>query len=193
MLLHRWVARIFGLQVIVHSVGYLVLYHDMGELAASETQPFWIWGIVATLAVCIMLVASMLYMRRWSYEVFLVVHIILAVFVLVGSWYHVELRFKRAWGYEMWLYAAFAVWFFDRVMRVLRIAKVGIRRAKITEVGAAFVRVDIEGVRWSAQPGYHAYAYFPTPQAPYSLGEPSFLGHTHSDASTVPPELRHRH
>lgn len=162
MLLHRWVARIFGLQVIVHSIGYLVLYQDEGVLAASETMPFWIWGTIATLAVCIMLVASLLYMRRWSYEVFLIVHIILAVFVIVGSWYHVELRFRRAWGYEQWLYAACAVWFFDRVIRVLGIAKVGIRHAKITEIGTAFVRVDIEGVRWSAQPGYHAYAFFPT-------------------------------
>lgn len=162
MLLHRWVARIFGLQVIIHSIGYLVLYKDMGVLVSSENKPFWVWGIVATLAVCIMLVASLLYMRRWSYEIFLIVHIILAVSVLVGSWYHVELRFRRAWGYEQWLYAAFAVWFFDRIIRVLRIAKVGIRRATTTEIGTAFVRVDIEGVIWSAQPGYHAYAYFPT-------------------------------
>ena len=169
VLVHRWVARMFGVQVIVHSIGYLVLYKDMGVLAASESEPFWIWGIVATLAVCIILVASLLYMRRWSYEVFLIVHIVLAVFVIVGSWYHVELRFRRAWGYEQWLYVACAIWFFDRILRLLRIAKVGIRHAKITEIGTAFVRVDIEGVRWSTQPGYHAYAYFPTlkPMTPW--------------------------
>ena len=169
MLLHRWVARIFTLQIVVHSITELVLYQDMGELATEQVQPYWIWGIVGTLAACIMVVASLLYMRRWSYEVFVILHIILAVFVIVGSWCHVEILFERAWGYEMWLYAACGVWFFDRLFRVLRIAKVGIRRSKVTEVGSAFVRVDIEGVRWSAEPGYHAYAYFPAvkPLAPW--------------------------
>lgn len=150
------------LEVIVHSLTELLLYQAKGELAAEQAQPYWIWGIVATLAVCIMLVASLLYMRRYSYEVFLILHIVLAVFVLAGSWYHIEILFERKWGYEYFLYLACAVWFFDRVMRVLRIAKGGIRRAKVTEIGSAFVRVDVEGLRWSPQPGSHAYAYFPT-------------------------------
>ena len=163
ILLHRWVARIFGIQVILHSITELVLYDNMGHLSEEQVKPYWIWGIVATLAVCIMLVASVLYLRRWSYEVFLMVHIIMAVFVLVGSWYHVELRFQRKWGYQYWLYAACAVWFFDRLLRVLRIAKVGIKRARVTELGSSgIVRLDIDGVRWAAQPGFHAYAHFPT-------------------------------
>ncbi|KAL3422965.1 ferric-chelate reductase [Phlyctema vagabunda] len=161
MLLHRWVARMFGLQVILHSIIELVLYIDMGSFKEETKLPYWIWGIVATLITCIMLVVSSLYFRRLSYEVFLISHIIMAVFVLVGSWYHVEYRFARKWGYEIWLYAAFAVWFFDRIVRVLRIAKVGIRQAKVTEVSSDTVRVDIKGVTWAATPGRHAYVYFP--------------------------------
>lgn len=163
ILLHRWIARIFGLQVIVHSIVELELYKDMGRLDVEQKEPYWIWGIVGTLATCIMLVASLLYMRRWSYEVFLLIHITMAVFVLVGSWYHVELLFRRRWGYEFWLYAACAVWFFDRLVRIIRMAKVGIRRAKVTEVGPDIVRIDVEGVEWGiVQSGLHAYAYFPT-------------------------------
>jgi len=104
----------------------------------------------------------MLVFRRMSYEAFLILHIVLAVFVLAGSWYHVELLFQRKWGYEAWIYAACAVWFADRVVRVLRVAKVGLRRAKVTNVGGGIVRVDIEGVRWAPRPGVHAYAHFPT-------------------------------
>lgn len=161
MLLHRWVARIFALQVIIHSIVELVLYIDKGSFEEETKLPYWIWGIVATLATCFMLVGSILCVRRWSYEVFLITHVILAVFVLVGSWYHVELLFSRRWGYEFWLYAAFAIWLFDYVLRVLRIAKVGVRRAKVTEIGSDIVRVDVEGVRWAAVPGLHAYAHFP--------------------------------
>jgi Ferric reductase like transmembrane component/FAD-binding domain len=162
LLLHRWVARIFGIQVLLHSILALALYIDTGSYPAEEKLPYWIWGAVGTVAVSIMLVASGLYVRRRSYEIFLITHIVLAVFVIVGCWYHVDLRFQRQWGYEMWLYAACAVWFFDRLARVLRILRTGVRRAKVADVGDGFVRVDVEGIRWGAAPGQHVYAYFPT-------------------------------
>jgi predicted ferric reductase len=134
----------------------------MGELATEQVAPYWIWGIVATLAVVIMLVVSQLYFRRLSYEIFLIVHIIMAVFVIAGSWYHVELLFTRKWGYEFWIYAACAVWFADRLMRVGRILKNGMKRSEITDVCEDVVRIDIKDVRWEAVPGRHTYAYFPT-------------------------------
>jgi predicted ferric reductase len=162
MLLHRWVARLFALQVILHSITELHLYRVRGELATEQVAPYWIWGIVATLAVVLMVVFSSLYFRQRSYELFLIVHIVLAVIVIVGSWYHVELLFTRKWGYELWLYAACAVWFSERLVRVLRILKNGFRRAEVKEVGEGIVRVDIKDIRWDAQPGKHTYAYFPT-------------------------------
>ncbi|KAM0276828.1 hypothetical protein ACHAQH_006363 [Verticillium albo-atrum] len=162
MLLHRWVARIFGIQVIIHSITALALYIDIGTYSEELVLPYWIWGCVATVAVVIMLLASNLYVRRQSYEVFLIVHILLAVFVIAGCWYHVDLRFERKFGYEMWLYAACAVWFFDRLVRVLRVLKAGVRRAKVVDVDGEVLRVDIPGIRWAATPGQHVYAYFPT-------------------------------
>ncbi|KAF2748707.1 hypothetical protein M011DRAFT_457430 [Sporormia fimetaria CBS 119925] len=161
MLLHRWVARIFALQVILHSIIELELYRARGDLATEQSAPYWVWGIVATLAVVIMVVISTLFFRKLSYEIFLIMHIILAVFVLVGSWYHVELLFQRKWGYEYWIYAACAVWFADRALRLLRVVKNGVRRAEVTAVTEDIVRVDIKNVRWDAVPGRHTYAYFP--------------------------------
>lgn len=162
LLLHRWVARIFVFQTLLHSVFLLVAYARNGILKSNENQPYWLWGIVGTVFACAMPVFSILYFRRWSYEVFLIYHIISAVFVIVGSWYHLIYRFGLTNSHEYWLYAACAVWFFDRLLRVLRIAKNGLRRAVVTEVGEDHVRVDLKGLRWSAKPGYHAYAYFPT-------------------------------
>ncbi|KAH6625273.1 ferric reductase like transmembrane component-domain-containing protein [Boeremia exigua] len=162
MLLHRWVARIFTLQIILHSILELILYKRKGSVDAEQKEPYWIWGIVATIASVIMIVISSLWFRRKSYEIFLIIHIILAVFVLAGSWYHVELLFSRRWGYEFWIYAACAVWFFDRGARVARILKNGMRRAEVTQVTHDIVRIDIKGVRWDATPGRHTYAYFPS-------------------------------
>lgn len=162
MLLHRWVARVFTLQVILHSILEFIMYKRKGSLDAEQKEPYWIWGIVATIACVIMVVISGLWFRRASYEVFLVLHIILAVFMLVGSWYHIELLFMRRWGYEFWLYAACAVWFFDRGARVARILKNGMRRSEVTQITDDIVRIDVKGVRWDASPGRHTYAYFPT-------------------------------
>ncbi|KAL8372553.1 hypothetical protein RB595_002067 [Gaeumannomyces hyphopodioides] len=160
VLLHRWAARLFGLQVVLHSALELVLYADMAMLDA-QTEAFWVWGCIATAATCLMLVLSVLAVRRLSYEVFLGLHVVLAVAVLVGSWYHVELRFRRQYGYEMWLYAACAVWASERLLRLLRVAKNGVRTAEVTPVAADVVRVDIPGITW-AGPGMHVYVYFPT-------------------------------
>ncbi|KAH6611938.1 ferric reductase like transmembrane component-domain-containing protein [Boeremia exigua] len=161
LLLHRWIARIFTLQAIIHSVTLLMAYQGSGGYAAEKNKPYWLWGIVATVLACAMLVLSVLWFRRLSYEVFLVLHIILAVFVIVGCWYHVILR----WGYNFydnWLYAAIAVWFFDRAVRVLRVLKNGMLYANVTEISDSYVRIDIPGVRWASKPGYIGYVGFPT-------------------------------
>lgn len=67
-------------------------------------------------------------------------------------------------GYEQWLYVAFGVWGLERLFRVLRVLKNGIRRAHIVDIGGDIVRVDIEGIRWGFQPGKVVYAFFPTLQ-----------------------------
>ena len=55
-----------------------------------------------------------------------------------------------------------AVWGFDRILRILRVMKNGVRRATVTDIGTDHVRIDIPGIRWASKPGYVAYAYFPT-------------------------------
>lgn len=157
LLLHRWVARIFALQVLLHSLLALPLYYP-----SEAKKEYWIWGAVATVAVMILVVASGLYVRLFVYEFFLITHILLSVFVIVGCWYHIKLWIGLTWGYETWLYAACAVWFFDRLARMGRILKAGLRRAKVTDLGGGYVRVDVIGIRWGSEPGKHVYTYFPT-------------------------------
>lgn len=187
LLLHRWIARIFAVQAIVHSITLLLCYQGSGSYPVESVKPYWSWGIVATVLTCAMLVLSVLYFRRLAYEVFLIFHIILAVFVIVGCWYHVILR----WGYNFydnWLYAAIAVWFFDRAVRVLRVFKNGMQYAHVTEVGDKYIRVDVSGVRWAAKPGYVGYVGFPTlhplrpwENHPFSINSSVlFRSHTHA-------------
>lgn len=153
------------LYVVVHSIIGLQVY---AHYARTE---WWIWGAVATLATVLLAVGSGLYVRAARYELFLISHIVLAVLVVVGCWYHlwgwyasmgISLPDSDTWGYEVWLYFAIAVWSFDRLFRAGRVLKNGARRAQVTDLGGGYVRVDIPCVRWGLAPGLHAYVCFPT-------------------------------
>lgn len=159
ILLHRWVARIFGILLILHSLFELALTVDQGEYKDEAVLPYWIWGSVATIAFSIMLISSVF--RRSAYEWFLISHILLAVISLVGVWYHLEYLFQAQWGYQYWLYLCFAIWGFDRVLRLGRIFKNGLNTAHVRPVGDSILRVDIEGIKWNPTPGQHAYVSFP--------------------------------
>ncbi|KAH7139164.1 ferric reductase like transmembrane component-domain-containing protein [Dendryphion nanum] len=191
IILHRWVSRIFAIHAIVHSITLLLTYQGTGSYASYSKEPYWLWGIVATVLTCAMLVLSHINFRRLAYEAFLILHIIFAVLVIVGCWYHVILK----WGfnfYDNWLFAACAVWFFDRLIRVLRVAKNGLRRAVITEIGSDHVRVDIQGMRWVSKPGHVGYVYFPTlnplrpwENHPFSINSTAIF---HSFRHSITPE-----
>ncbi|KAK3356341.1 ferric reductase-like transmembrane component [Lasiosphaeria hispida] len=171
-LLHRWVARLFMVYAVIHSITALQIYRFF------ENTSWWAWGIVATVLTVVMTVGSGLYMRKAQYELFLISHVALAVLVIAGSWYHLigwyaylgkTIARKNTLGYELWLYFAIAVWFFDRLVRFGRVVRWGPQKAAVTELGGGYVRVDVPGVRWGTEPGRHAFVHFPTlrPWAPW--------------------------
>ncbi len=162
MVLHRWVARIFTLQVLLHSIVAVVLYKEEGTYDMNVTMPYWIWGIVATMCCVILTFASGLYVRNFAYEFFLITHVVLSVILIVGCWYHAYDLYEFLGGYEYWIYAVSAVWFSDRLVRIARIAMYGPRLAKATDLGEGYVRIDVPGIRWGVEPGKHVYVYFPT-------------------------------
>lgn len=198
LLLHRWIARLFALHTILHSIFLWAARVQTGTYSADVKLPYWQWGILGTVFVCVMLVFSLLWMRQLSYEIFLLSHIIMAILLIVGSWYHLILRFGKTGSHEYWLYAAFAVWVFDRILRVVRIFKNGAQRATVTQIGTNHVRIDIPNIRIINKPGYHGYVYFPTVNPlrpwenhPFSINTSTFI---RSQTRTVPsPDSSLRH
>ena len=158
LLLHRWVAWIATLQAVLHSLIYLRIYVHTGTHNSESRLPYWVWGIVATLSMSLLLPASILPIRKRIYEFFLAWHVLLSISTLIGCYWHILERFQRQWGYENWLYIAIAIWGLERAMRLARIATKGIKTAQVTVIDDDYVRVDIEGVSGSG----HAYLYFPT-------------------------------
>lgn len=60
LLLHRWVARILTLQVLLHSIIELELYVYEGEYETELVHAYWIWGCVAIVACSVMVIISYL-------------------------------------------------------------------------------------------------------------------------------------
>ncbi|PPJ52662.1 hypothetical protein CBER1_10893 [Cercospora berteroae] len=159
MALHTWVAYICTIEAVLHSIIYLHIYVHLGTHATESRLPYWYWGIVATLGFCLLLPGSMPAIRKSVYEFFLTSHFTLALLSFVGCYLHIYYKFEHQWGYELFIYIVFAVWGFDRLMRLLRLVRNGVHHALVTVLDDGYLQVDIRS--YSGQ-GEHAYLYFPT-------------------------------
>lgn len=170
--IHRWVSRVATVQAIVHSIIYTLTYFWSGGAAAyyaEAAKAYYWWGIIATVALSIAITVSVLPIRLRAYEFFLITHILLAILAIAGCWYHVELRFKRRWGYEVWIYLAMAFWGFDRLMRFARVAWynewTGATPSIVEKIpGSDFLQITVfPGKRWinAMGPGKHTFLAFP--------------------------------
>jgi len=158
LLMHRWIASIATLQAVVHSAIYLQNRLDSGAYSMEATTPYWVWGSAATVALSLAIPMSILPLRKKMYEFFLLCHIALAVVTIAGCYLHIYYRFAHQWGYEVWILVAIAVWAYDRVARVARILRNGVRHAMVSVIDDDYVRVNIPGVTAEG----HVYLYFPT-------------------------------
>ncbi|KAH8656864.1 ferric reductase like transmembrane component-domain-containing protein [Ilyonectria robusta] len=169
--LHRWTARVAALQAVVHSIAYTLAYFEPGydgasAYAAKAAESFYWWGIIATIALCLATCFAILPLRVKFYECFLILHIVLVILALIGSWYHIVPHFGYDYGYQVWLYIAFAFWAADRLARLLRIAyynDFSDSKAIVEAVpGSNVMQVTVfPRVPWSFGPGQHSFLYIP--------------------------------
>lgn len=186
LLVHRWLGYIVILQTVVHSAGLLHYFLRYSDHAAEAQLPYWYWGIVSMLAICLVWPLSVLPVRQKAYEVFLVSHQILAALAMVAYFLHIWYLFEYDWGYETWVYVAGALWFFDRLLRVGRIARLGTRTAHVTAVGISgdLLKVEVQGIYAEG----HAYLYFPSLTWRFWENHPfSVLSSFSSATDSIPP------
>ncbi|KAM0209028.1 hypothetical protein ACHAQI_006724 [Fusarium lateritium] len=158
LLLHRWIASICVIQVILHSLLWLRIEVEAHAHAEAVTYPYWYWGIIATVVFSMFLPFSMLPIRKIMYEVFLILHICLTVIALVGSWYHIWYLYDDSSGFEIWLIIAMVFWVYERLLRIVRVSRHGVKKAHITRIDDKYLRVDIPDVDAHG----HCFVYFPT-------------------------------
>jgi hypothetical protein len=142
------------------------LFNYSFVLRWTNNTPWQWWGIIATIALCLAMSFALLPLRSKFYELFLVAHIAFVILALVGCWYHLVPHFGYAYGYQVWLYIAFAFWSADRLARLVRIAYYN-RLDTSTAIVEALPDCDImqvsvfPRVAWGFGPGQHTFLYVP--------------------------------
>ncbi|KEF58795.1 uncharacterized protein A1O9_03638 [Exophiala aquamarina CBS 119918] len=168
---HRHVARIATIQAVIHSVCYSALEANYGAFAESWTEQYWYMGGMATVTMSFLLVLSSAWLRERFYEIFLLIHIVLSVVTIVGLFYHTRI-FEGE--YDPYLWPLVAIWVFDRVARLVRLAYcnlhlrlsdnvVGTKTEASYDQDANLIRLEVTpGSRMlKARAGQHYYLYQP--------------------------------
>lgn len=150
---HRWLSRIIFCLVSIHGVFYSLYTSNYNTLIHKR---YVIWGVISTLSGAIIMIQGLLVLRRKCYEVFLILHIILALLFIGGAWYH-TLDLYCLWFY----YYAAAIWLFDRIIRIGRLISFGFPKAKVVLLADESLKIIVPKPKhWEAIPGGHAYIHF---------------------------------
>lgn len=156
---HRWIARMVVAMAFVHSVGYTWMYVTEGYYVEEMEEEWLIWGVIATACGGLICFQALLFLRRRAYETFLVIHILLAGFWIIGMWFHVCIM-----GYSQVMYSCFAVWGFDRLVRVVRILWFGFPKADISLLPDNTLKVEVPKPKsWPSIAGGHSWIHFIQP------------------------------
>uniref|UniRef100_A0A060SVU5 ARAD1A00286p n=1 Tax=Blastobotrys adeninivorans TaxID=409370 RepID=A0A060SVU5_BLAAD len=155
--LHKWIGRGVVVNLIIHGIAYSANYAYRGIYASHWSRPVWYWGILGVLAAGFILGQSVHFLRALRYELFLIVHILLAIVFTIAAWHHVP------HGNQIeFIYAAVAVWCFDRLLRLLRIVWGGLNtKATVKLFPDDIIQIDINYSKWwKPYPGAYVFLHF---------------------------------
>lgn len=152
---HRWISRVIVTLILIHTVCYSLYLKSV----LRDLEAYVIAGGLAIIAGVFILIQGLLVLRRRWYEMFLLIHIVLAAVFVFGAWYHVNDL------YCLWFYYYSAmIWVFDRVVRVGRLCSFGFPKAKVLLLADETLKVIVPKPRhWDAIPGGHAFIHFLRP------------------------------
>ncbi|KAG0675157.1 hypothetical protein C6P42_001891 [Pichia californica] len=152
---HKVLAYWMFLDAMIHSVAYTI--ESLGYYVYYlQTDRYFACGVAATVLCGFLLLQAMHPLRSWYYEYFLTIHVVIALCFIVMCWYHC-----RELGWLEWLIAACSVWFFDRLLRAIRMAAFGYKDATITAVDNELMKVEVAKPSWwFHKPGTYCYIYF---------------------------------
>lgn len=133
-------------------------------------ERYWWSGVYAMVLMALLIPLSILPLRKYAYETFLVLHIGLSVGTLVLLKLHTDL-----FGYDPWVWLCMGIWAFDRLLRLARVAvlsfkTMGQRNAvgAITASNPGLMRLRVDSsVTVQPNPGDYYFLYSPHSLTPW--------------------------
>lgn len=168
-LFHRWVGRIVVLEAVAHTCAWSVNMHAAkgwdGIKEGFAMSRFLQLGLVAIIAMVLILFQSQSTIRHAFYETFLHLHQFLAFAAILGVYIHSKKGHLPQQNYINWM---ISLWILERLARCARILYRNVTLRGCTKVtvvalpGGEACRVTFELKRpWRYTPGCHVYAYLP--------------------------------
>jgi predicted ferric reductase len=170
-LLHRWLGRIVVIETVIHTIAWAIpAVADGGWTMVRDKilKTLFIGsGTVGALALVVLLLLSVSPLRHAFYETFLSIHIVLALVAFICTWIHcASPNMPGGLPTLPWIMAIVALWFADRLARVIRVAYAnwsdkGFTDAHCEAMPCEVTRVTVRLPRYmDIQPGTHAYLRF---------------------------------
>ncbi|PVH16739.1 uncharacterized protein CXQ87_004291 [Candidozyma duobushaemuli] len=155
-LIHQWYARILFIVIIVHAVGMTLNGVGAGKYVRRNAEMYMKLGYVATIAGALMMAHSLSFIRQKNYEFFVLSHNILAILFIAGTWIHIADH-----AFQQYMYAATAIWAFDKFARLCRLAWFGVKTAEVQLFDDENLKVKIPRNKyWKPFPMAHCFIYF---------------------------------
>ncbi|VVT55748.1 uncharacterized protein SAPINGB_P004718 [Magnusiomyces paraingens] len=159
-LYHRWVSRIMYLNVFIHAAAFSVNFKKQNKYNDEFSETFMIWGLVSCVCGGFLMFFSLRHFREKLYEFFLLCHWAFVVFFTIGVWYHCKPH-----GYMEWVYAAIAIWAFDRASRLARLVFNGLNAKAHLELHPQhLIKIKVDYTSFlKPHPGAYAFIHFLNP------------------------------
>ena len=171
-LLHRWMGRTVVVEVLIHTIAWMVVQVADGGWESVRHKAFFetfeAAGMIGTIALVMIMVFSLSPVRHAFYETFLNAHIVLAAVVLGGTWAHCFTA--QVEGHKLpqldWMIAIFLLWVLERAARLIRTFYDSYHRGEMAEalvepMPGETCRVTVRLPRYvDVKPGTHAFLRF---------------------------------
>lgn len=153
---HKWISRLSVALVVVHTAAFHVVFRGMGLWEQKKKTGAYHTGIVAICCMILLVIFAAYWIRKRSYELFSLFHILLTGACLLGSFKHL-----RAYNAEAFVYPILGIWLVDRIIRAARVLAFGVQRAHCQLVTKENIKITIPKRKfWRAFPGAYGYIHF---------------------------------
>lgn len=157
---HKWLGRIIMMEIFIHAFAMASQTYALDKFTRFGTD-WYREGITACVCAAIIIVLAAGPIRRFYYELFLAVHVVLVVMFLWTAWRHAYSQ-----DYQDFYWACCAVWIFDTVVRFVRIVLFGGPKTAEIELfpGEDVLKITVPASKiLKGTPGSHAFIHFLTP------------------------------